>query len=844
MFVPSNDNDRDGDGYTDLEEYNNWLAGPHALTITNTAVGVDLQQLFGKTGNLSFSVTNAVQGFVYLTNILNYTNVSGTVIAVTNTGFFSNSIAIFTPTNNTGAATNYSGYASFDVFVTNNDTIAYFGPVTVSVIVSAVPVRINSNMPPVITPLVSGSLLDPTNTGGSDFYKFTVATNAIGVLFQVTSISNGPVDLLAKYGLPLPSLSRYDYISTNTASEHIFITTNSLPVPLTNGDWYLAVVNVNPSGGPVSYDIGATQLFSLSPPLFLYPTNNLFTNIETTPFTVTCQAVDTNNPPLPLTYAIVTNVLGSTNVLTINPSTGVINWTPDESQGPSTNSVAVSVSNGAFSVTNSFTIIVEESNLPPVFVVPNPPNQLVIVPGTLVVTNTATDPDIPTNSLTYALTVLPPATGAAIDTNSGIITWTPTLAQAGTNYLFTTVVTDTNPWAVNAQSLSATNSFTVTVLAAAPPGTPSTNTVPPGGINWLAVNVPTNALAATNILLFATNLPVNVWFSTNVPPTITNAADTELLVNATNDISVLSTNLATAPTNIVPGGIYFLGVQNPNGVAVTYGLEVDFRLAAPNNAVTNRVSISSIVHTNIGGKNGFLLTWFAPSNDLFQVQWTASLSPASWTTFTNVISYNPGAFTSPTNTQFNFFDDGSQTGGFDPDRFYRLIVLQVTNTLTLPLQSNLVVNVSSAVTVTNTATDSDPGAVLTYSLVSPPAGASISANGIITWASAAPAGSATRFITHVADNGVPSVTASNMFTVFVAPFPAITNVAVTAATNVTMQWTAPTNDQFQVQWATNLTPVVNWFTFPDILTSTDGTFNFTDTNAPLVVKFYRLLLLP
>ena len=82
-------NDRDGDGYTDLEEYMNWLAAPHALTVTNTPVGVDLYRLFGETGNLSFFVTNAVNGSVYLTNVLG---------SVTNTGPFSNSIAVFTPT--------------------------------------------------------------------------------------------------------------------------------------------------------------------------------------------------------------------------------------------------------------------------------------------------------------------------------------------------------------------------------------------------------------------------------------------------------------------------------------------------------------------------------------------------------------------------------------------------------------------------------------------------------------------------------------------------------------------------------------------------------------------------
>jgi len=518
----------------------------------------------------------------------------------------------------------------------------------------------------------------------------------------------------------------------------------------------------------------------------------------------------------------------------------MINWTPTEAQGPSTNSILVSVSNGAFTVTNSFTIIVEESNLPPVL--PPIPNQLVIWPGTLVVTNTATDPDIPVNPLTYTLTSTVPGTNApSIDTN-GIITWTPMLADVSSNYLFTTVVTDTNQWAVNAKSLSATNSFYVTVLPGTGGGPPQTNTVPANSINWIAVSVPTNAIAATNILLFATNLPVNIWFSTNLPPTTTNANDVDLMPNATNGVSVLTTS--STPTNIVPGKIYFLGVQNNNGFAVTYGLEVDFLLAVSANMVSNSVSISSIVYTNINGKNGFLLTWFAPSNDLFQVQWTPSLAPMNWSTFTNIVSYNASAFTSPTNTQFNFFDDGSQTGGFGPTRFYRLILLQAASTLTLPAQSNLVANVSTAVTVTNAATDSNTNAVLTYSLVNPPAGASISTNGIITWTNATPAGSATQFITKVTDNSVPSLTASNKFTVFVAPFPAITNVTITAATNLTMQWSAPTNDQFQVQWTTNLMPVINWFTFPAIFTSTNGMFIFTDTNAPLAVKFYRLLLLP
>ena len=52
--------------------------------------------------------------------------------------------------------------------------------------------------------------------------------------------------------------------------------------------------------------------------------------------------------------------------------------------------------------------------------------------------------------------------GAAINTN-GVITWTPSTGQGPSTNTITTVVTDYNPWAVNAQHLSATNSFTVIV---------------------------------------------------------------------------------------------------------------------------------------------------------------------------------------------------------------------------------------------------------------------------------------------------------------------------------------------------------------------------------------------
>ena len=103
-----------------------------------------------------------------------------------------------------------------------------------------------------------------------------------------------------------------------------------------------------------------------------------------------------------------------------------------------------------------------------------------------------------------------------------------------------------------------------------------TNTVCSNSIAWYQVNVPTNAIAATNILLFAT-APVNVWYSANNPPTTNNPGDIVLIPNSTGGFVIL--NFTTAPA-LVPGGTYYLGVQDTSGGCATYGLEVDFDLVS------------------------------------------------------------------------------------------------------------------------------------------------------------------------------------------------------------------------------------------------------------------------
>ena len=100
-----------------------------------------------------------------------------------------------------------------------------------------------------------------TNSGtgdATDYYSYTVSSNAVRAQFEI----NGPsadMTLVARYGLPVPTLASYDYISANpgTNDELIVLFDDSSPVALTPGTWYISAVNV--SATPASYGIRATE---------------------------------------------------------------------------------------------------------------------------------------------------------------------------------------------------------------------------------------------------------------------------------------------------------------------------------------------------------------------------------------------------------------------------------------------------------------------------------------------------------------------------------------------------------------------------------------------------------
>jgi O-glycosyl hydrolase/subtilisin-like proprotein convertase family protein len=400
-------------------------------------------------------------------------------------------------------------------------------------------------------------------------------------------------------------------------------------------------------------------------------------------------------------------------------------------------------------------------------------------------------------------------------------------------------------------------------------GLPQTNSVAAGGIAYYVVNVPMNADFATNLLLFATG-PLNVWFDTNFPPT------TNLLLlpdatypGGTNGSVVLSAG--TTPP-LVPGSVYYLGVQNTNSVAVTYAIEVDFHLLS--GSVTGAITGLTITATNIGGTNGFLLRWQGPTNFQYEIQWTTNLAPVVWNTVLNPVI---NVFVTPTNGHFSWFDDGTLTGGFGPMKFYRVLgglnlgpitggSGPATNTVLAGAMSQAVVAVpANAISASNFLISATGPLNVWFNQTNPPTGNTnagdflmLSATSagvfVLTGSSVPPLVPGANYYLGFQNLGTSNVTFVFQVAFGFAPTNAVSNFTITA-TNIggtngfLLRWQGPTNFQYEIQWTTNLAPVV-WNTVLNpvinaVLTPTNGHFSWFDdgtlTGGPALMKFYRVL---
>ncbi len=150
-----------------------------------------------------------------------------------------------------------------------------------------------------------------------------------------------------------------------------------------------------------------------------------------------------------LTYSLTQNPSG----MTINSSSGLINWTPG-SNDSGTYSITVKVSDGTNNVTQSYTLTVNDVSQS----TGNPP-RITSFPSTIVKENqlytydvNATDPE--NNTLTYSLNQSP--TGMTINASTGLINWTPSYDDSG-SYIIVVNVSDGGNNVIQSYSLMVTN---------------------------------------------------------------------------------------------------------------------------------------------------------------------------------------------------------------------------------------------------------------------------------------------------------------------------------------------------------------------------------------------------
>jgi hypothetical protein len=199
--------------------------------------------------------------------------------------------------------------------------------------------------------------------------------------------------------------------------------------------------------------------------------------------------------------------------------------------------------------------------------------------------------------------------------------------------------------------------------------------------------------------------------------------------------------------------------------------------------------------------------------------------------------------TQPSNTQnglIQFCSKEHPTNSWRPVLTYQL---PVNTPPTLAAISSRTVDVGVTLNLTNAATDSDvPAQALTFRLLSAPTNAVLNTNsGVLTWRPLVSQQNTTNpFAVIVADNGTPSLSATNNFIITVNPAtqPALSSIAV--GSQVSLSATGMIGPDYALLVSSNLVSWQTLFTTNPVAMPV----MFTDPNRSAAARFYRLQLGP
>ena len=180
---------------------------------------------------------------------------------------------------------------------------------------------------------------------------------------------------------------------------------------------------------------------------------------------------------------------------------------------------------------------------------------------------------------------------------------------------------------------------------------------------------------------------------------------------------------------------------------------------------------------------------------------------------------------------------------------FTVTVTEVNSAPILPGTTNYTIAELTTLTVTNTASDSDlPANLLSYTLVNPPANATINTNGVIVFTpSAAQAPSTNIFETVVIDDGLSPLSATNFFTVVVSPSlvvpaPTILSIGVTNGEAI-VTWTSVSGRVYRLQFKDDVLGT-NWQSVEPDVTANSSTAIGTNTIGEAAQRFYRVQVVP
>jgi hypothetical protein len=482
------------------------------------------------------------------------------------------------------------------------------------------------------------------------------------------------------------------------------------------------------------------RLVPANTPPILAPISNQLVN-EGSLLSLTATASDTDIPRQTLRFSLVTAPSGAT----ISSTTGLFRWTPTEAQGPGTFNVTIRVTdNGSPSLSDqkSFTVTVNEVNRAPVLAAIS--NQTVNEGSLLALTVSATDPDLPANTLSYSLVTAP--SGATLDPTTGAFRWTPTEAQGPGTYTVTVRATDNG-----SPNLSSQRSFTVTVREVNQP--PVLNPISDRTVDE-------QTLLSFTVSATDPDLPANTLRYS--------------LVTAPSGATLSSTTglFRWTPTEAQGPGTYTITVRVTDNGSPSMSDQKSFTVTV--NEVNRPPVLAAISNKTVDEQTLLAFTVSAtdpdlPANTLRYSLLTApsgvTLDPTTGAfRWTPTEAQGPGTYT----VTVRVTDSGSPS--LSDQKSFTVTVREVNQPPVLNPISDQTVNEGSLLSFRVSATDADlPANALRYSLVTAPGGATLDPNtGLFGWTPTEAQGPESYTITvRVTDDGSPNLSDQKSFTVTV-----------------------------------------------------------------------------